>query len=101
MDCRGMGNVRKQPQGQVLFHYEEGRQTACRGYSLLGTSYWRDGPRALDARERRRKMMDSIQEALNRVRAFFRKEPLDRDLETELAVHMDLAIEENMQRGMP
>jgi len=45
-------------------------------------------------------MMDSIHETLNRVRSFFHKEPLERELEAELTAHMDLAIEENMQRGM-
>jgi putative ABC transport system permease protein len=44
---------------------------------------------------------DSVRQALNRLRAFFRKEPLDSDLDRETAAHLDLAIEENLQRGMP
>src|SRR5439155_3517062 len=45
-------------------------------------------------------MTDSLRQALNRLRAFFRKEPLDSDLDREMAAHLDLAIEENLQRGM-
>ena len=46
-------------------------------------------------------MTASLRQALNRLRAFFRKEPLDSDLEAEMAAHLELAIEENLQRGMP
>src|SRR2546428_14067729 len=45
-------------------------------------------------------MTDSLRQALNRLRAFFRKEPLDSDLDREMAAHLNLAIEENLQRGM-
>ena len=37
---------------------------------------------------------------LARIKAFFRKRELDSDLEQELAAHLDLAIEENVGRGM-
>src|SRR5437762_12089250 len=46
-------------------------------------------------------MTDLFRQALNRLRAFFRKEPLDSDLDAEMAAHLELAIEENLQRGMP
>lgn len=46
-------------------------------------------------------MTISLRQALNRLRAFFRKEPLDSDLEAEMAAHLELAIEENLRRGMP
>jgi len=46
-------------------------------------------------------MIDTLRQALNRLRAFFRKEPLDSDLQAEMAAHLELAIEENLQRGMP
>jgi predicted permease len=36
-----------------------------------------------------------------RVRAFFAKRRLDYELEAELAAHVEFAIEENMERGMP
>jgi predicted permease len=37
---------------------------------------------------------------LERTRAFFAKRRLDRELEDELAAHVDFAIEENLDRGM-
>ncbi|MGO9010350.1 MAG: ADOP family duplicated permease [Bryobacteraceae bacterium] len=37
---------------------------------------------------------------LARITAFFRKRELDRDLDRELAVHLDLAIEDNIRRGL-
>ncbi|WP_216841217.1 ABC transporter permease [Acidobacterium sp. S8] len=37
---------------------------------------------------------------LQRMRSFFAKAPLDRDLDAEMASHLDLAIEENVRRGM-
>ena len=46
-------------------------------------------------------MTVSLRQALDRLRAFFRKEPLDSELDAEMAVHLELAIEENLQRGMP
>ena len=37
---------------------------------------------------------------VRRMRAFFTKRRLDAELEAELAVHLELAIEENLERGM-
>ena len=37
---------------------------------------------------------------LARITAFFRKRELDRDLDRELAVHLELAIEDNIRRGL-
>jgi putative ABC transport system permease protein len=45
-------------------------------------------------------MMYFVREALNRLRSFFRKEPLDRELDTEIASHIEMAIEENVRRGL-
>jgi putative ABC transport system permease protein len=45
-------------------------------------------------------MTDSLRQALNRLRAFFRKEPLDSDLDREMAAHLEFAIEENLRSGM-
>jgi predicted permease len=39
--------------------------------------------------------------AVEKAVSFFRKKDLDRDLEAELAAHLDLAVEENLRRGMP
>src|ERR1700751_2357709 len=46
-------------------------------------------------------MIASLRRALNRLRSFFRKEPLDQDLNDEMASHIELAMEENMGKGMP
>jgi hypothetical protein len=45
-------------------------------------------------------MIAPFREVLNRLRAFFRKEPLDRELDAEMAAHLELATEENLQRGL-
>ena len=45
-------------------------------------------------------MNHSLREAFNRIRSFFRQEPLDRDLEQEIASHVEMAVEENLRRGM-
>src|SRR5271154_2749402 len=42
----------------------------------------------------------SLRRAFNRLRSFFRKEPLDQELNDEMASHIDLAMEENMRRGL-
>jgi predicted permease len=39
-------------------------------------------------------------EGLNRVRSFFQKRSRDMELNAELAAHLELAVEENMARGM-
>jgi predicted permease len=39
-------------------------------------------------------------EALNRVRSFFQRQSRDTELNAELAAHLELAVEENMARGM-
>ena len=45
-------------------------------------------------------MIDSLRRALNRLRAFFQQQPLDRDLDAELSSHLELAVEENIRQGM-
>jgi predicted permease len=42
----------------------------------------------------------TIERWMQRIRAFFQKGSLDRDLDAEMASHLEFAIEENMQRGM-
>ena len=37
---------------------------------------------------------------MNRGRAFIRKAPLDEDLDAEMASHLEMAVEENLRRGM-
>src|SRR5277367_6409915 len=41
-----------------------------------------------------------FRQTLARMRSFFRKGPLDRELDAEMASHMEMAVEENIRRGM-
>ncbi len=45
-------------------------------------------------------MSQSLREVLNRIRYFFRKVPLDQELNEEMAAHLAMATEENMARGI-
>lgn len=45
--------------------------------------------------------MDWLRQSLHRFRSFFRGPQLDRELDAEMATHLEFAIEENIQRGMP
>jgi hypothetical protein len=45
--------------------------------------------------------MDQIRTLLSRCASFFRRERLDADLDDELQSHIELAMEENLRRGMP
>jgi putative ABC transport system permease protein len=44
--------------------------------------------------------MDFIRILINRCAALLHKQDLDKDLDEELRIHIDLAVEENLQRGM-
>jgi predicted permease len=44
--------------------------------------------------------MDTPRRALARIQSFFRKPPLDAELEAEIGAHIELAVEENIQRGL-
>ncbi|TCK69692.1 ABC transporter permease [Acidipila rosea] len=45
-------------------------------------------------------MKHSLQETFNRIRSFFREAPLDRELNEEMAAHLEMAEEENLRHGM-
>ena len=45
-------------------------------------------------------MRHSLREAFNRIRSFFRKDPLDQELNQEMASHLEMAVEENISRGI-
>ncbi|MFP5226883.1 MAG: permease prefix domain 1-containing protein, partial [Acidobacteriota bacterium] len=45
-------------------------------------------------------MIDFLRQGWNRVRAFFSRAPLDADLDAEMASHLEMAVEENVRRGM-
>jgi predicted permease len=44
--------------------------------------------------------MDALRRARERLRSFFYKAPMDRDLDAEMAAHLAFAIEENLRRGL-
>ena len=44
--------------------------------------------------------MEPIRILLSRCAALFRRRHLDQDLDDELSAHIELAVEENMKRGM-
>jgi len=45
-------------------------------------------------------MTTSLRQFVFRLRSFFRRSQLDRDLEAEMSSHLELAIEENLRRGL-
>ena len=45
-------------------------------------------------------MTDQMRQLLQRLRSFFRRAQLDRDLDAEMSSHLELAIEENLRRGL-
>jgi predicted permease len=49
----------------------------------------------------RPRMSDRLRQSVHRFLALFRRAPLDRDLDVEMAAHLEFAIEENLRRGLP
>jgi putative ABC transport system permease protein len=45
-------------------------------------------------------MIDWLRQSFHRIRSVFRRDQLDHELDAELAGHLELAIQENLQRGM-
>ena len=45
--------------------------------------------------------MISWREVLNQIRSLFRGEQLDREVKEEMGSHLEMAVEENLKRGMP
>src|SRR5215467_3215004 len=45
-------------------------------------------------------MTDRVRQLLHRLRSFFRRAQLDRELDVEMSSHLELAIEENLLRGL-
>src|SRR4029434_1317674 len=44
--------------------------------------------------------MIHLRDSLLRLRSYVQKSPLDRDLDQEMAAHLQFAVEDNLQRGM-
>jgi putative ABC transport system permease protein len=45
-------------------------------------------------------MIARLRQMFHRIRSFFRRAPLDRDLDVEISSHLQLAIDEKLQRGL-
>ena len=45
-------------------------------------------------------MIDQVRQGFHRLRSFFRRAQQDRELDAEMFAHLELAIEENLERGL-
>jgi predicted permease len=45
-------------------------------------------------------VIDRIRETLQRLKSFFRSDSLDRELDAEMTSHLEMAMEENLRKGM-
>jgi predicted permease len=45
-------------------------------------------------------VIDGIREMLQRIRSFLHRDELDRELDMEMASHLEMAVEENVRKGM-
>src|ERR1019366_6939979 len=101
VDCVELGHLGQQSQGQVLHPHSRGAPPARRRYALLGAANRHDGSHVRHGqRHGDGSSMSRVRRGLNRLRAFATKPPLDADLEAELAAHIELAIQDNMARGL-
>src|SRR5438067_9235778 len=100
MDFRRVGHFHQQSQGQVLFHHEARPQAALRRRRLLATALRCYGPRAGSAGGERQQMIDEVRQGFHRLRSLFRRARQDRELDAEMSAHLELAIEENLERGL-
>src|SRR5438067_739163 len=100
MDFRRVGHFHQQSQGQVLFHHEARPQAALRRRRLLATALRGYGPRAGSAGGERQQMIDEVRQGFHRLRSLFRRARQDRELDAEMSAHLELAIEENLERGL-
>src|SRR6266702_1787002 len=100
MDFRRVGHFHQHSQGQVLFHHEARTQAALRRRRLLATALRGYGPRAGSAGGERQQMIDEVRQGFHRLRSLFRRARQDRELDAEMSAHLELAIEENLERGL-
>ena len=45
-------------------------------------------------------MIDEVRQGFHRLRSLFRRARQDRELDAEMSAHLELAIEENLERGL-
>src|SRR5436189_4496938 len=76
---------------------KKGRKTTDRGRRVLAASFRCDGPGAGDAG---RTQMNWVKLILQRLRSSFSHPQIDRELDMEMASHLEIAIEDNLKQGM-
>src|SRR6266545_350601 len=101
-----MGDLRDEPASEILLDYpcrtETTRQgdlelaAACRRYrTRAGTLRGNDNMTGYD-----RFMTGRLREWCERVLGLMRRRQPDRELEAEIAAHIDMAVEDNLRSGM-
>src|SRR5207245_2917755 len=48
----------------------------------------------------RQQMIDEVRQGFHRLRSLFRRARQDRELDAEMSAHLELAVEENLERGL-
>src|SRR5499426_1195653 len=99
LDLREVGDVREQPEGEVLLNHQAGVQTARGRRRVLAAAGGRDGSRVRFIHGGL-KLMISIRELLARLSSFISKRELDREFDAELAAHLEIPIEDNLKQGL-
>src|SRR5277367_687335 len=92
-----MGRLGQQSESQVLQTYARRAQATRKGSARMGADYRH--PRAIPVVEGTA-VMNWMRSFLLRLGNLLRKERLERDLENELASHLELHIADNLRAGM-
>ena len=98
MDCGGLGRVREQSEGKILFDYEEGPETTREGDGGLAADFRCDRPRA--AAGDPEAMIRRLARLWMRVLGTVRNESLDSDFQSEVEDHVSLLTERYRRQGM-
>src|SRR5262245_37593123 len=98
MGCGGVGRVREQSEGQILFDYEERPEATREGDGGLGADFRCDRPRAA-AREPEA-MIRKLLTLWTRILGTVRNESRDSEFQTEIDEHVRLLTERYRRQGM-
>src|SRR6266498_1288998 len=94
-----MGDLRDEPAGEILLDYPSRTETTRRGDLELAAACRRYRTRAGTLRGNN-KMTGRVREWCERVLGLMRRWQPDRDLEAEIAAHIDMAVKDNLRSGM-
>src|SRR4029077_14817819 len=98
LDCRQLGRVRQQPQGEVLRDHQDGAEAAGGGDRELATDCGRHRTRA--ATGGTVDVPAWLAVLSSRMRGLVQGRRLDNELRDEIASHLEALTEENIRRGM-